>query len=72
MVGHGNLEDDNPFNDYHHYVIPIKQGETISLFSPNLDRMVLVFFSSKRNVERWNDNVYETEVEVYNETVEEP
>ena len=72
LVGHGNLEDDNPFNDYHHYVIPIKQGETISLFSPNLDRMVLVFFSSKKNVERWDDNVYETEVEVYNETVEEP
>lgn len=64
LVGHGNLEDDNPFNDYHHYVIPIKQGETIYLFSPNLDRMVLVFFSTKKNEERWDEDI---EVEVYNE-----
>lgn len=42
----GNLEDNNPWNDYHHYVIPVNKNDTIYLYSPRLDRMVLVYFTS--------------------------
>ena len=52
--GNGNFEDDNPYNDYHHYIIPINAGDTIYLCSPGLDKTVLVYFSANREEERWD------------------